>query len=398
MNSEITTQTVVTPLSTRDFLPAIALTLIFALCGAWLGYSVFLSYKSSAAVEMGMSLSEFKLMSQRLGSAKVFDDFAEHAQKTSDNKDLQLAQRLNTLRSRVTSAQSKWFEPLARVSKQDAKDFGELTKVDKAADLVGYSLTATAASAEEAQSQIHLQSDYVLDASLKETLLARHASALVRQRAAAVSTEGAKTNQVYNIAMLEKRLTQLKRIALAYPTVNRSEARQVISLDKSGERYMPLPSQMAAVETEMMDIREAISRSERGLLQSQSEGDMLAAHGKLVAEAKSGKDLLTALSADIATRIDLAREEHQKALYLGHANEIAGIKARYIDLPRFIVAPELPLSPTKSPKAITLLFALLGLFAGLAYQFRRQLKLFVAGLVRDEESGNPTPLRVEKAT
>jgi hypothetical protein len=44
------------------------------------------------------------------------------------------------------------------------------------------------------------------------------------------------------------------------------------------------------------------------------------------------------------------------------------------------------------------LFALLGLFAGLAYQFRRQLKLFVAGLVRDEESGNPTPLRVEKAT
>ena len=397
MNSEIATQIVFTR-STRDFLPAIALTLIFGLIGAWLGYSVLLSYKSSGAVEMGMSLSEFKLMSQRLGSAKVFDDFAEHTQKTSDNKDLQLAQRLNTLRGRVTSAQSKWFEPLARVSKQDAKDFGELTKVDKAADLVGYSLTATATSAEEAQSHVHLQSDYVLDASLKETLLARHASALVRQRAAAASTEGAKTNQVYNIAMLEKRLTQLKRIALVYPTVNRSEARQVISLDKSGERYMPLPSQMAAVETEMMDIREAISRSERGLLQSQSEGEMLAAHGKLVAQAKSGKDLLTALSADIATRIELAREEHQKALFLGHANELAGIKARYVDLPRFIVALELPLSPTKSPKLITLLFALLGLFAGLAYQFRSQLKLFVSGLVRDEESGNPTPLRVEKAT
>ena len=397
MNSEITTQAVVTPLSNRDFLPTIALTLVFALIGAWMGYSVFLSYKSSAAVEMGMSLSECKLMAQRLGSAKVFNDFAEHTQKASDNQDLQLAQRLNTLRGRVTSAQSKWFEPLARVSKQDAKDFGELTKVDKAADLVGYSLTATAASAEEAQSQIHLQSDYVLDASLKETLLARHASALVRQRAAAVSTEGAKTNQVYNIAMLEKRLTQLKRIALAYPTVNRSEARQVISLDKSGERYMPLPSQMAAVETEMMDIREAISRSERGLLQSQSEGEMLAAHGKLVEEAKSGKDLLTALSADIATRIDLAREEHQKALYLGHANEIAGIKARYVDLPRFIVAPELPLSPTKSPKHITLMFALLGLFAGLAYQFRSQLKLFVAGLVRDEDSGNAMPPKMEKA-
>ena len=362
-----------------------------------MGYSVFLSYKSSAAVEMGMSLSEFKLMAQRLGSTKVFDDFAEHAQKTSDSQDLQLAERLNTLRSRVTSAQSKWFEPLARVSKQDAKDFGELTKVDKAADLVGYNLTATAGSAEEAQRQIRLQSDYVMDASLKENLLARHESALVRQRAAAVSTEGAKTNQVYNIAMLEKRLTQLKRIALAYPTVNRSEARQVISLDKSGERYMPLPSQMAAVETEMMDIREAISRSERGLLQSQSEGEMLAAHGKLVAAAKSGKDLLTALSADIATRIELAREEHQKALYLGHANELAGIKARYVDLPRFIVAPELPLSPTKSPKLITLLFALLGLFAGLAYQFRSQLKLFVAGLVRDEDSGNAVPPRMEKA-
>jgi hypothetical protein len=397
MNSE-KTQTSVTPLSIRDFLPTIALTLVFALIGAWMGYAVFLSYKSSAAVEMGMSLSEFKLMAQRLGSANVFDDFAEHAQKTSGNKDLQLLQRLNTLRGRVTNAQSKWFEPLARVSKQDAKDFGELAKVDKAADLVGYSLTATAGSAEEAQRQIRLQSDYVMDANLKEILMARHETALARQRSVAASTAAINTNQAYNIAMLEKRLTQLKRIALAYPTVNRSELRQVISLDKSGERYMPLPSQMAAIETEMMDIRESISRSERGLLQSQSEGEMLAAHGKLVAEAKSGKDLLTALSADIAARIDQAREEHQKALLLGLANEIAGIKARYVDLPRFIVAPELPLSPTKSPKLITLLFALLGLFTGLAYQFRSQLKLFVAGLVRDEDSGNPVPPKMEKAT
>ena len=395
MNSE-KTQTTVTPLSIRDFLPTIALTLVFALVGAWMGYSVFLSYKSSASVEMGMSLSEFKLMAQRLGSANVFDDFAEHAQKTS-NKDLQLAQRLKTLRERVLDPQSKWFQPLARVSKQDAKDFGELTKVDKAADLVGYSLTATAGSAEEAQRQIRLQSDYVMDANLKEILIARHETALARQRAVAASTAAINTNQAYNIAMLEKRLTQLKRIALAYPTVNRSEARQVISLDKSGERYMPLPSQMAAVETEMMDIREAISRSERGLLQAQSEGDMLAVHGKLVAQAKSGKDLLTALSADIATRIDQAREEHQKALFLGHAKELAEIKARFVDLPRFIVAPELPLSPTKSPRLIIFLFALLGLFAGLAYQFRSQLKLFVAGLVRDEDSGNQVPPKMEKA-
>jgi hypothetical protein len=360
---------------------------------------VFLSYKSSAAVQMDMSLSNFKLMAQRLGSVKVFNDFAEHVEKTSGNKDLQLEERLNALRDRVTSTNSKsrWLEPLAIVSKQDAKDFGELTKVDKAASLVGYSLMATAGSAEEAQSQIRLQSDYVLDASLKEILLARHESALVRQKAAAVSTAASNTNHLHNIQILEKRLEQLRRISLAYPTVNRSEARQVISLDKSGERYMPLPSQMAAVETEIMSIREAISNSERGLLQSQSEGEMLSAQGKLVVAAKSGKDLLTALSADIAARIDLAREEHQKALFLGHANEIAGLKARYIDLPRFITEPELPMSPTRSPKLITFLFALLGLIVGLAYQFRVQLKLFIAGLIRDEDSVLAAPAKVEKS-
>lgn len=397
MNNEPSLQTAVWPLSTRAFLPAIALTLVFALFGAWMGYSVFLSYKSSAAVQMDMSLSDFKLMAQRLGSVKVFNDFAEHVEKSSGNKDLQLEQRLNALRGRVTSTNSKWLEPLAIVSKQDAKDFGELTKVDKAAALVGYSLSATAGSAEEAQSQIRLQSDYVLDASLKEILLARHESALVRQKAVAVSTAASNTNQLYNIHILEKRLEQLRRISLAYPTVNRSEARQVISLDKSGERYMPLPSQMAAVETEIMSIRETISNSERGLLQSQSEGEMLSAQGKLVVAAKSGKDLLTALSADIAARIDLAREEHQKALFLGHANEIANLKARYIDLPRFITAPELPMSPTRSPKQITFLFALLGLFLGLAYQFRVQLKLFIAGLIRDEDSIPAGPAKVEKS-
>lgn len=397
MNNEPSLQTAVWPLSTRAFLPAIALTLVFALFGAWMGYSVFLSYKSSAAVQMDMSLSDFKLMAQRLGGVRAFNDFAEHVEKTSSNKDLQLEQRLNALRARVTSTNSKWLEPVAIVSKQDAKDFGELTKVDKAAALVGYSLTATAGSAEEAQSQTRLQSDYVLDASLKENLLARHESALVRQRAVAVSTAANNTTQLYNISVLEKRLIQLRRISLAYPTVNRSEARQVISLDKSGERYMPLPSQMAAVETEIMSMREAISNSERGLLQSQSEGEMLTAQGKLVIAAKSGKDLLTALSADIAARIDLAREEYQKVLYLSHANEIAGLKARYVDLPRFITEPELPLSPTRSPKQITFLFALLGLFVGLAYQFRVQLKLFIAGLIRDEDSGPTAPAKVEKS-
>jgi hypothetical protein len=139
-----------------------------------------------------------------------------------------------------------------------------------------------------------------------------------------------------------------------------------------------------------------IASRERTLLQSISEEEMLAAHSRLVAAVKSGPELLFALLADVATRTGKASEEYQKTMLLNQSKELTELKNQLADRPHFIQEPVLPAKQTISPLPITLFIGLLGLFIGLAYQFRRQLKPYVLGLIRDEESSNLATYKTEK--
>ena len=51
--------------------------------------------------------------------------------------------------------------------------------------------------------------------------------------------------------------------------------------EKGYERYIPLPSQMAAVETEILSINESITQTARRLLQSSAGGKILAVQSKV---------------------------------------------------------------------------------------------------------------------
>ena len=362
----------------------------FAVIGGVISSTLLLSFKSTASVELALTLPEFKVIAQRLSSASTFETYAAHAKdvaaKASSRNVDELTQRLDSLQEWVTSPakQSKWIEPIYRLSKLDLKEVGDTTKVN--ADLIGYTVSKSAKNAAEAQAQTALLADYVADSNVRELLLARHESSVAKQKAAANEAAAQKATNLYNVSMLEKRLEQLRRISKAYPQVNESTSRQVISLEKGGERYMPLPSQMAAVETEMMDIAEGIARTERSLLQSKTEGDMLQAHETLVRASLSGRQLLVALLADIEPRIANATEEHDKLLFLGYFNSLNEIKVKYLDLPRFIVAPQLPEKPTRSPWLMTIMMGLLGLLIGLGIEFRSQLKTVFKTLLSDEES------------
>ena len=351
---------------------------IFSLIGAALAYTTLLSYKSTAFSAFSVTLPEFKVMSERIQSVQSFDTYASHVEQGKNEKSVRA--RLDRLRSTVIGGESKWLEPVLRISKLDAKELvGEASRAGEGSAMIGYRISTKAHSPEEAQKQTALLADYVIDSNLRELILARFDQAVIKHKMLANATAAEQALQTYNVSMLEKRLEQLKRISEAYPTLNKPEARQVISIEKGGDRYMPLPSQMAAVETEILDIKESIARSTRKLLQSRAEGEMLLAQGKIIQASSSGRELITALIADTEARLPKAVEDYDKLTFLAYSNDYADVKARHLDLPRFIVAPEYSEKPLVSPLKVILVFAVLGLLLALAHKFRHQLWAVMRG-------------------
>lgn len=375
-------------MSIKNFLwPIAPFVLVFSLIGSALSYTTLISYKSSALIALPFTVPEFKAMSERVEGVQSFNTYALHAKEGKIDQSSSMDARLNHLRGSFIAGRTKWLEPVLRISKLDAKEFiGEASKQTGDPSIVGYRISTKAGNPEEAQKQTSLLADYVIDSNLRELLLSDFDKAVVNNRLLAKSTAAEQATQTYDVSMLEKRLEQLKRISVTYPTLNRADARQVISLEKGGERYMPLPSQMAAVETQILDIGESGARSTRRLLQSQAEGNMLDAQGKIIHASYSGRELIAALISDSETRLSKAVQEYDKLTFLTYVNGYASIKARYLDLPRFIIEPELPSKPTISPLKTSLLFALLGLLGGVVYQFRKKILTIFRSALKESRS------------
>lgn len=369
----------------KIFQPIIGFGLSSLLIGSIFSYTTLISYKSSAVIAMSFSVPEFKAMSARVEGVQNFDTYALHVRETRNDQSIFVNARLNHLRNVFVAGRTKWLEPTLRMSKLDAKEFiGEAFKQTDDLSIVGYRISAKADSPEEAQKRTTLLVDYVIDSNLRELLVSNFDKAVVNNRLLAKSTAAEQATQTYDVSMLEKRLEQLKRISMTYPSLNKIEARQVISLEKGGERYMPLPSQMAAIETQILDIRENGVRNTRKLLQSQAEGDMLAAQSKVIYKSSSGRELIAALISDSSERYIGAVEEYDKLTFLTYVNSYSSVKAKYLDLTRFVIEPELPAEPTTSPLKTSFLFGLLGLLIGLIYQLRRKISV----LFRSVLNGN----------
>ena len=343
---------------------------IFTVVGAVLANSLLLSYKSTASVAFPLTLQEYKLMSEVITSPQSFDRYlAKEKQRPTETPEL-TSIRLEVLRGTVVRGASSWFEPIQRVSKLDLKNFSGLApNLNDGAALLGYRISSNSSTADEAQKQTTLLADFVIDANLRELLVEKVKNAVVNREAVANSIASKQAGRTYNVSMLKNRLERLKQISTDYPAVNAGQARQVISLENGGERYLPLPSQMAAVETDILDIEEEIARNTRQFQQLRAEGEMLDAQTKIVQASVSGRDLMASLLADTGVRMSNAVNEYDKQRFLDYTDNYTAMKTRYLDSPRFVVTPDNPPNPTRSVQGIILLFFAFGLLASLVYQF-----------------------------
>lgn len=360
---------------------------IFTAVGAAVSYGMMVSFKSRSIVTFSGNISDFRILQEQVNSAQVFDRYIR------DNKVLVVGGA--EVRGHIVNAEN-WIDPIYRLSKRDAKELVSIKDSARLSDLVGYEISSSSSSPEVAREKVKFLVDYVFDASLKIQIDNYISDTLGAKKLLLNSALLERDTEAYNLSLLDNRLNDLKRLSVNYPTPANTSDRQILSIEKNGERYMPLPMQMIAVERERFDINEKLARTQRQVEGLPTEEAMLVEHEKIAQNISGGKELAEALIKDIQARVPKAKKGYETVAMLGYQDKYSTMITGAFSPSRFIVSPTLPVTPAKSPLKITVLFAALGLLLALLWQFKGFIRLLINDVGGNEASSNASEYLTEK--
>ena len=339
----------------------IASTLGFAALGALFAYGWWAAYQSRAMVSFPHSITEFRVQEARVDSLDNFDRY--WAPGT-------VIEGLDRERVRGLIASSQpWMTPVLRLNKKDAKDTGKTSN----SDLLAYELMASSKDPKTAQKTVGFLAAYVPDASLKVALDNFISDTLAEKKLLLTDAALERDKENRKLAILDDRLEELRRISKAYPSLATSSDRQILSVEKNGERYMPLPMQMIAVERERFDTKEKLAEIQRRVDGFPEEEAMLLEHEKIAQKINSGKELVVTLIKDVQQRLPVAKSPYAINALLDYENKYATMLSDSFSPSRMMAAPNLPEKTSKSRLMMTLLFGFFGLLLGLLWQFRQDI-------------------------
>ena len=281
---------------------------IFTTIGAAVSYGTMVSYKSRSIVSFNGSISdfriqnsEFRILQEQVNSTQVFDRYVR------DDKTLVTGGA--AVRGYIVNVES-WIDPIFRLNKKDAKELVGSKDPARLSDLVGDAITSSSYSPDDAREKVKFLVNYVFDASLKILIDNYISDTLGAKKLLLNSAFLERDTEAYNLSLLDNRLNDLKRLSVSYPTPANTSDRQILSIEKNGERYMPLPMpmQMIAVERERFDINEKLARTQRQVDGLPMEEAMLVEHGKIAQNINGGKALAEAMIKDIQARVPQAKK------------------------------------------------------------------------------------------
>jgi hypothetical protein len=260
----------------------------FAASGAIIGV-VFPKYEASALLQFPEAtndkekLDKERLDKERLDKEKAVDlatfkrvaaSYASAAQLSAfvDAKGLQrspAATRL-ILQSKQPRFWDKAAAPVLPFSKRDQRELGDLKDAAVAA-LLGLELNTDARTPSLAAEMIGILSDYYVNAVMRERIRSWILSGQADSIGMAKSIEAAIVRAELDVALLERRAQDMKGVLAKYPSAERMDTRQVISLSATDEsqRFLSPLAQLVGFESAISQRREQIRRWDRELKQKQ---------------------------------------------------------------------------------------------------------------------------------
>ncbi len=321
-----------------------------------------LTYKSHAVVSFFKSNADFRTLEQQVNTLSVLERYQNAIPLT----------QFPDGGGRIIS-QDSWIAPVPRYAKKEVREPPMLRDAESTSDLVAYEINSSASDPQVAHDKVAFLVDYVADAALKIQIDNFVTDQLAANKLLLTSATLERDSEAYNLLLLENRLDDLKRLARTYPTNPTASDRQILSIEKNGERYMPVPMQMIAVERERFDIGEKLAKTQRRVDALPVEQAMLTTHEKLSRSINSGRQLAQVLVKDLEERLLVAKKDYEVIALLGYKEKYLKAITESFTASRLIVAPTYPVFPRFAPAKIVILAGLFGLLLSLVWQFRLRI-------------------------
>lgn len=357
--------------------------------GGMLGYGPLLRYKTEGVISMDLGTSEYKRFTELANDFNTFEKFASlNPPPGMDPKGInQLGRAIE---------KGLWHKPVPRVSKADAKELPDILlqmEQDRDGDrektsddlrkptvaaYLGLRLTHTAADPTEAANVAAWLGAYVKDVAASEA---------VREQAArwkAVNlqfTDRAREQKLkyeFTIEQAQTRAAALKKVVAAHPELARREASQVVDVRKDNEKFMSPQAQLVGAESEMIEIRQKISKLNRELEQQVFTQSVLKDIEIALSQARNGSQAVLGLSAVLDQYGNKVKSDAEREKLLSLTADLSQISSRFLSQAQFISVPSVPAHPERpGPSLVIALGALLSALLAAAFVWRKSIVKFL---------------------
>ncbi|MGX0133044.1 LPS O-antigen subunit length determinant protein (WzzB/FepE family) [Cupriavidus metallidurans] len=254
-------------------------------------------------------------------------------------------------------------------SKEDLKLLADL-KSPLESNILGFTISFPGASPDDAAARVKLVGDYLKDTMLRQDLLES-----IHLGAGDARAEKQKLNNKLIAKRVEldeatRKLNALKEIAAKYPEASKYEARQLLSSDTDGSRYLSPVMQLVGVESNIADIRNDLVSLERDAAQNDVRLKFYADAEKLNPSVKSGRELFEDFKTLRANTFKDTRLDDDRVREVVNKIDLLAetLQTKHLVNTRFVSGPSAP-DHRAGPRIGSLLVLSLvlgGLFAGAA--------------------------------
>ncbi|MCX7901185.1 MAG: hypothetical protein N2483_02625 [Burkholderiaceae bacterium] len=274
------------------------------------------------------------------------------------------------------------FNPVYSQTRQDIREVGE-TKLDRAEPLVyALRISFNAATPAAAVAGVTALAEYVQDSLLRDAVQTHVITQAAVARSIKQSADFQSLERRFAIAQLEASVHDLHKLLRRYPTSARFEARQLVSVEGGGEKFLSPVAQIIGAESRLSEVRRELERLERlshqadAILRFIAAAEPLAMRQDLPAR-QILEQLIERLRADLAG--NEGKDEAIRAGLLALLTLFTDLRSIHVDQIRLLADPSLPDRPEPPTRLqIGATGALLGLFIALLLQVARRRRFGAA--------------------
>lgn len=265
-----------------------------ALLGVLLGVLASLrsaAYKSeSLFLTPGVSASNFKRYEAVLSNGPRLGQFLT-MNGNSGSQDSKWIQELVDNPGAINTA----LKPEFAFTDTDQKIFGVKVSEDDPGAMIGIRIQYSHSDSPSGE-PVELLAEYVRDTIIRVNMESTLLAGCTTHRSRAQELRNQQLQSEFDIRQQESRASTLRTLIARQPETNGADIRQLVSLDKGGERYLSPAAQLIAVEILIADMKLAEAGRERERIASALKGDYYCQAQQAMTGQITGRQILSQLS------------------------------------------------------------------------------------------------------